>query len=130
MVGGHGTAAAFGATIENLGISNASSVGIAAATFGLMLAGLLGGPVAKFLIEKNNLKSHKSVPKSFKNTSTKSLSITSNSSLKIDAFSFLEQVLIVLLCISCGEFIANMVYKSTRYNNSYYNWLYISFSIF
>jgi len=113
MEGGHGAAAAFGATIENLGVSNASSVGIAAATFGLMFAGLLGGPVAKFLIEKNNLKPHKSVCKSFKSTSTKSLSITSNSSFKIDAFSFLEQVLIVLLCISFGEFIANMVYKST-----------------
>jgi ESS family glutamate:Na+ symporter len=113
MEGGHGSAAAFGATIENLGINNASSVGIAAATFGLMFAGLLGGPVAKFLIEKNNLKYHKSTSKSFKNTFTKSLSVTSNSSLKIDAFSFLEQVLIVLLCISCGEFIANMVYKST-----------------
>lgn len=113
MEGGHGSAAAFGATIENLGVSNASSVGIAAATFGLMFAGLLGGPIAKFLIEKNNLRPHKSVCKSFKSTSTKHLSITSNSSFKIDAFSFLEQVLIVFICISFGEFIANMVYKST-----------------
>lgn len=114
MEGGHGYAAAFGATIENLGINNASSVGIASATFGLMFAGLLGGPVAKFLIEKYNLKSYKSIPKSFKSTYAKSLSITSDSSLKIDAFLFLEQVLVVLLCISFGDFIANMVYKSTN----------------
>ncbi|HSQ89439.1 sodium/glutamate symporter [Romboutsia sp.] len=114
MEGGHGYAAAFGSTIENIGISNASSVGIAAATFGLMFAGLLGGPVSKFLIEKYNLNSYKSIPKPFKSTYTKSLSITSNPYLKIDAFSFLEQVLIVLLCVSCGEFIANIISKSTN----------------
>ncbi|WP_286184264.1 sodium/glutamate symporter [Clostridium sp. CCUG 7971] len=52
MEGGHGSAAAYGASIESLGVENACSVGIAAATFGLILAGVLGGPVAKYLIEK------------------------------------------------------------------------------
>lgn len=114
MEGGHGAAAAFGATIENLGISNATSVGIAAATFGLMFAGILGGPVSKFLIEKYNLKSNNLSYKTLKNTSSNVLSITSNSYFKVDAFSFLEQVLIVLLCINCGEFIATVVYKTTN----------------
>ena len=36
MEGGHGSSAAYGATIENLGIQNAISVGIAASTLGLI----------------------------------------------------------------------------------------------
>ena len=44
------------ATIESLRCTKCISVGIAAATLGLIFAGLLGGPVAKFLIEKYKLK--------------------------------------------------------------------------
>ena len=56
MEGGHGSSAAYGATIENLGVQNAISVGIAASTLGLILAGLIGSPLAKFLIDKYKLK--------------------------------------------------------------------------
>lgn len=56
MVGGHGGAAAFGATAESMGISGSLTVGMAAATFGLISGSLLGGPVARYLIEKYNLK--------------------------------------------------------------------------
>jgi len=56
MVGGHGGAASFGATAESLGVTGAVTVGMAAATFGLISGGLIGGPIAKYLIEKNNLK--------------------------------------------------------------------------
>lgn len=114
MVGGHGSAAAFGSTIEGLGIDNAISVGIAAATFGLIFAGLLGGPVAKYLIEKNNLSSklYTSNLKSFKKKNN--LSITPSNSYKLDVSSFLEQILIILICISIGEFIAKIVFNTTN----------------
>lgn len=114
MVGGHGSAAAFGSTIEGLGIDNAISVGIAAATFGLIFAGLLGGPVAKYLIEKNNLSSklYTSNLKSFKKNNN--LSITPSNSYKLDVSSFLEQILIILICISIGEFIAKIVFNATN----------------
>lgn len=114
MVGGHGSAAAFGSTIEGLGIDNAISVGIAAATFGLIFAGLLGGPVAKYLIEKNNLSSnlYTSNLKSFKKNNN--LSITPSNSYKLDVSSFLEQILIILICISIGEFIAKIVFNTTN----------------
>ena len=51
MEGGHGTAAAFGATIESLGVENALSVGMTASTLGLLVSGFIGGPVACFLIK-------------------------------------------------------------------------------
>ncbi|HHY92455.1 MAG TPA: sodium/glutamate symporter [Firmicutes bacterium] len=57
MEGGHGAAGAFGPVIEGLGIKGATTVGMAAATFGLMAGSLLGGPVAKYLIEKHHLES-------------------------------------------------------------------------
>lgn len=113
MIGGHGSAGAFGQTIENIGVTNASSVGIAAATFGLIFAGLLGGPVAKYLIEKNNLKTQLRVSKSITKTFSKSLSITS-SYPKLSVTSFLEQILIILICINLGEFIANFIFKKTN----------------
>ena len=51
LSGGHGTAIAWAPRfIEEYGITNAMEVGLACATFGLILGGLIGGPMAKFLI--------------------------------------------------------------------------------
>lgn len=55
MEGGHGGAGAFGPEVEALGIPGATAVAIAAATFGLVAGGLLGGPVARHLITKHDL---------------------------------------------------------------------------
>ena len=57
MVGGHGTAGAFGPLIENLGVTGAATVAIAAATYGLVSGSLMGGPVARARIKKHNLHS-------------------------------------------------------------------------
>lgn len=106
MEGGHGSAAAYGATIESLGVENACSVGIAAATFGLILAGVLGGPVAKYLIEKNNLKSN-----SLNINLTRHKQNKTNYNFDLNPFLFLEQALVVLLCVSFGELIAKLVFN-------------------
>lgn len=56
LIGGHGTAIAWGPQIEEVtGFAAASEIGIAAATLGLVLAALIGGPIAKRLIDRNNL---------------------------------------------------------------------------
>ncbi|SIO11777.1 sodium/glutamate symporter [Halodesulfovibrio marinisediminis] len=56
LIGGHGTAIAWAPRIaDNYGVRNAMEIGIACATFGLVLASLMGGPVAKFLISRHNL---------------------------------------------------------------------------
>ena len=53
LTGGHGTAGAWGPTLEKeFGIVGATGLGIAAATFGLVFGGLIGGPVARRLINK------------------------------------------------------------------------------
>ena len=56
LTGGHGTAIAWAPTfVEQFGVGNALEIGIACATFGLILGGLVGGPVAKFLITRYEL---------------------------------------------------------------------------
>jgi ESS family glutamate:Na+ symporter len=56
LIGGHGTAIAWAPIIsEEHGVSNAMEIGIACATFGLILASLMGGPIAKFLINRHKL---------------------------------------------------------------------------
>ena len=55
MVGGHGTAGAFGPVIEDFGIQGATTIATAAATFGLIAGSLIGGPLGNSLIKKYNL---------------------------------------------------------------------------
>lgn len=56
MVGGHGTAGAFGPVLEDFGVSSATTVCTAAATFGLLVGSIIGGPIGNRLITKKNLK--------------------------------------------------------------------------
>lgn len=55
MVGGHGTAGAFGPVLEDFGVAGATTVCTAAATFGLVAGSLMGGPIGNRLIKKHNL---------------------------------------------------------------------------
>ena len=55
MVGGHGTAGAFGPVLEDLSVQGATTICTAAATFGLIAGSLIGGPIGRRLIEKKNL---------------------------------------------------------------------------
>ena len=55
MVGGHGTSAAWAPILEEAGLASASTVSLAAATFGLVSGALLGGPLGRFLIEHYKL---------------------------------------------------------------------------
>ena len=56
MSGGHGSAGAFGKTVEELGVTGGLTAALSAATFGLIAGGLLGAPLALSLIKKYNLK--------------------------------------------------------------------------
>lgn len=56
LEGGHGGAAAFGPTAEEMGVQGATTVAIASATFGLVAGSLLGGMLASFLMHWHKLK--------------------------------------------------------------------------
>ena len=55
LIGGHGTAIAWAPEIAAEGVEGAMEIGIASATLGLVIASLVGGPIAKLLISRNKL---------------------------------------------------------------------------
>ncbi len=52
MTGGHGTAGGFAGVLEGMGLQGAGTIGMAAATFGLIAGSMLGGPLAELIIRK------------------------------------------------------------------------------
>ena len=55
MSGGHGTSGGFAPLLEEMGLQGASSITMAAATFGLVAGSLLGGPLGELLIRRRHL---------------------------------------------------------------------------
>ena len=52
MTGGHGTAGGFASILEGMGLHGAGTIGMAAATFGLIAGSMIGGPLAERIIHK------------------------------------------------------------------------------
>ena len=96
LIGGHGTAIAWAPRIaEEFNISNAMEIGIACATFGLILASLMGGPIAKYLINRHKLQPEKIEPQDV------GLSETQRKT-GIGYLDFLDAVLAIHVCIIAG----------------------------
>ncbi|GEA61913.1 sodium/glutamate symporter [Vibrio comitans] len=96
LIGGHGTAIAWAPRIEEmLGIENAMEIGIASATFGLILASMMGGPIAKFLIKRYNLKANE-------NQAVDQEEDTKDETESLTSFAFLDSVLAIHICIIVG----------------------------
>lgn len=55
MAGGHGTAGGFASVMEQMGLSGAATISMAAATFGLIAGSTIGGPLAEKLITRWSL---------------------------------------------------------------------------
>ena len=62
LTGGPATALAFGSTFEKMGVAGATTAAIASATFGIAIAGLIGGYVGGWLIRRHRLKAPEAVP--------------------------------------------------------------------
>ncbi|MEG3693141.1 sodium/glutamate symporter [Vibrio coralliirubri] len=103
LIGGHGTAIAWAPKVaEEFGLESAMEIGIASATFGLILASLMGGPIAKFLIKRHNLKP----------TDEQSGSIDSNAKKQqqaLTSFQFLDAVLAIHICVIVGALLNELI---------------------
>lgn len=98
LAGGHGTGAAWGATFsEQYGLASASELAMASATFGLVLGGLIGGPVARLLIgrvQTPGLDHGKpQCPKGFEQP---------NKERAITPFSFIETLALIAVSLLAG----------------------------
>lgn len=108
MEGGHGAAAAFGPTVEEMGVAGAKTVALASATFGLIAGGLLGGPVAKSLIDKNNLK-----PTMESDFYSKQVEAENCSSSEITSHSVIVQIAVITLCMTVGSILSDWFTNKT-----------------
>ena len=99
LIGGHGTAIAWAPRIaEDYNIANAMEIGIACATFGLILASTMGGPIAKFLITRYDLKPPK------KEAVDVGVS-QEQKEVGIGYLDFLDAVYAIHVCIIAGYFL-------------------------
>lgn len=107
MVGGHGAALAYGTSFSKIGYETAPLVGAAAATFGLITAVLIGGPLGRKLIEKHNLK-----PDNTETLLDSSINnINSDVGEKLSDLDIIKNVVVILVCMALGSLFSVQIGK-------------------
>lgn len=98
LVGGPGTSGAFGPLFEQAGVQGAATVAMAAATFGLVMGSLIGGPIGKALIEKHNLTEKKNSVEKHDTLMDKVRHLNSD--------SLLGSAIVIVMAMGLGTFIS------------------------
>ena len=104
LSGGHGTGAAWAKVFaERHGLAAATEIAIACATFGLILGGLIGGPVARFLITRYRL-----VPKQESDDNASATGFEQPKAMRpITADAVIETVALIAVCLAAGSALAS-----------------------
>lgn len=106
MIGGHGAAGSYGQTFKELGFAAGPEVGAAAATFGLISAVLLGGPLARKLITKYDLK-----PDENDNFSIDVSDINSSKGEALSGLDIIKNVTVIVACMAIGTIVSGWIGK-------------------
>ena len=106
MIGGHGAAGSYGSTFTEMGYPAGVTVGAAAATFGLIFGVLVGGPVARLLIEKNRL-----TPDNSETLDTSVEEINARHGEKLSSLDVIKNVTAILVCMALGTQISGWIGK-------------------
>ncbi|MEA5095105.1 Sodium/glutamate symporter [bioreactor metagenome] len=106
MIGGHGAALSYGTTFSEMGYEVAPLVGAAAATFGLISAVLIGGPLGRRLIVKYDLK-----PEEDSSFDTSVTDINASAGHKLSSLDIIKNVAAILVCMAFGTIIAGWISK-------------------
>ncbi len=106
MIGGHGAAGSYGQTFKEMGYLAGPEVGAAAATFGLISAVLLGGPLARRLIVKNNLK-----PNEDDNFDIDVSDVNASTGEKLSGLDVIKNVTAILGCMALGTVVSGWIGK-------------------
>jgi ESS family glutamate:Na+ symporter len=114
LAGGHGTAAAWGQIGVEVGLSKAMEVGLIFATFGLIAGGVIGGPIARMLIERNNLKpANPATNQADQKETARQIELTETYRIALDEeplFPLLRMLLILALCVSLGAVVNDYLF--------------------
>ncbi len=105
LIGGHGTAIAWAPEVsEATGLSGATELGVAVATLGLVLAALVGGPIARLLVEGRKLS-----PARPDEENTIGLSDDPSDTTQIDHLTIMRVLLFLNLAIISGYFLGEVI---------------------
>lgn len=108
MIGGHGAALSYGGTFARMGYEQGPLVGAAAATFGLISAVLIGGPLGRRLIVKNNLKPDNT--EDF-DTSVENINVAGE---KLNSLDIIKNIVVIIICMTIGMQIATLISKPIK----------------
>ncbi len=106
FAGGHGTSIAWGAEAEKAGLENASAIGLAFATFGLIAGGLLGGPTARWLIRRNRLDPDRAAAAAVADDSS-----DSEKERPGELFNILTAVFVLAICVALGDSVNRFLFE-------------------
>lgn len=106
MIGGHGAALSYGGDFVKMGYEQGSLVGAAAATFGLISAVLIGGPLGRRLIVKHDL--HPDENDNFESDVDK---INAASGEKLSSLDVIKNVTVILVCMALGTMVSGWIGK-------------------
>jgi len=110
LTGGHATALGFAPDLEKAGLPTAAVAGMAAATFGLISGGLLGGPVGGMLIRKQRLQPNATPETDSESGQTRAVGILQDlRALSGYGMSFVLHLLLLLLCVKLGAWISHFL---------------------
>lgn len=105
LSGGHGTGGAWGAVFkEQYGLASAPEIAMASATFGLVLGGLIGGPVARLLVKRvqtpGAVEGEPRLPRGYEQPYKER---------QITALSFIETLALVAISLQAGSFLSGLI---------------------
>lgn len=114
LVGGHGSAGVFGPMLEQIGVHGAFAAAMTMSTFGLIMGGLVGGPVAGRLIHKYGLKGQ-SIKETYmqeENYCDTTVGDEDDIELHTTSSRFMRAFAVLIFCMGVGSVVAEI---SKRY---------------
>ncbi len=110
LSGGHGTGAAWSTTFtENYGLSNTLEIAMASATFGLIIGGIIGSPVAQKLVDKNNFESEYGRGTQTHQKFPEVITYNEYEEDKVTAKKVIEVLFILLICVTGAKYLEQWV---------------------
>lgn len=104
MIGGHGAALSYGTTFQDMGYEGAKLAGAAAATFGLIFAVLLGGPLGRRLVVK-----HKLTPDKNDGFTSDVDQVNVGTGDKLSTLDIIKNVTVVIFCMAVGTLVSGWI---------------------
>lgn len=109
LSGGHGTGAAWSQTFYDMYGISTLELAMAAATFGLVMGGIIGGPIAQRLIRKNSLESEYGIGTNHHEQFPELVTYNEHEEDKITGKKIIETLFILLMCVVGAGYLQNAV---------------------